>query len=184
MAPKRNSRDVLLRENIAPEANQQSCRGASKTESFAEKLHARASSVENTPLKKVVDEIKERCQRESEKGLYSTVSFFFDFVGDTEPVLVALEELHLQVVSLMITSRKHLRWEVSWGTPNKKPRKEDDAKAGNLVQECKICGQECNARRLHPCGHLLGVCCLQEVVGKKCPFCREEVIVSQKVFKP
>jgi len=84
----------------------------------------------------------------------------------------------VKVNQLRVILTGYLSYDVSWSAPAKKRR----LVTGNVILKCGVCMTDGPVARLHPCGHLLGCCCLEVAVGKKCPFCREETRISQNVF--
>ena len=150
--------------------------------SFADQLRAKAAYVAHTPLQMVMQDIMETCEGAAALGKHEENSCYLSFVGNVELVRIELELLDLQVKKLDKTSSA-LHWSVSW-SPDEVPAKKRRAETGNVNMKCGVCMTDGLVQRLHPCGHLLGACCLASTVGKKCPFCREEVRISHVVFQP
>ena len=150
--------------------------------SFADQLRAKAADVGHTPLQMVIQDIMNMCKGAAALGEHEKSSCYLSFVGDVELVRIELELLDLQVKRLDKSSSA-LCWSVSW-SPDEVPAKKMKVVTGNVNMKCGVCMTDGLVQRLHPCGHLLGACCLASMVSKKCPFCREEVRISQVVFQP
>jgi len=149
--------------------------------SFADQLRAQTAASGGTKLSKVIEKIKRDCFEASAKGHSKKSYVFLDFVGDLEAVRIELELMGLCVASLEMSGTS-LCYEVSWS--DERPTKRQRIATGNVQFDCGVCSTMGPVQRLHPCGHLLGSCCLKVAVGKKCPFCREEVRISQPIFNP
>lgn len=148
--------------------------------SFAEQLRAKTEAAGTTKMSKVVADVKQGCSAAAAKGHSKVDGYIHDFIGDIGEVRVELELLDLRVKELGMINTS-LNYEVSWSDerPAKRPRL-----AGNVQLSCGVCTALGPVQRLHPCGHLLGSCCLSVAVGKKCPFCRDEVSLAQAIFNP
>ena len=136
----------------------------------------------------VIQDVSERCRREAEKGFCNAQIFYSDFVGDDEKlsaIHVELDVLGLEVKRIE-RFRKDLIVEVFWpaSTQDIRLATSKRARGGNLELTCGVCMQDSVVQRLHPCGHLMGVCCIPQVLGDKCPFCRVKAITTQAIFKP
>lgn len=155
---------------------------------FAEELARLAQAHGGTKVADVIRDVSERCRREAQKGFCSALIFYGDFVGDDEKVSAIHAELEILGLEVKRVERfrKDLIVEVVW------PASIQDTslgacrrdRGGNLELQCGVCMQDSVVARLHPCGHLMGVCCISQIVGEKCPFCRVKAVTTQVVYKP
>jgi len=130
--------------------------------------------------------VKDRSLTQAKRGRSSTSVAIIDFMGDTEELVEELESLGFSEVKVAVNdlhpNLNFLDVEVFWESrPADKRRR---VGSGNLEIACAVCAQASVAKRLDPCGHLLGSCCVDTFVGKKCPICRVAAKVAQPVFQP
>jgi hypothetical protein len=155
-----------------------------RTGLFVDELVALVSARKPTNHLELLRKIKEDLLKEAKKGHTHGNIYFPDFIGNVREIRVELElMLGLRVERLGLSSDgTALMGKVTWGA--EAPPKRRKVLTGNLILACGVCTSSGPVQRLHPCGHLLGTCCVSEAAGWKCPFCREEVSLAQTVFQP
>lgn len=127
-------------------------------------------------------DVKRRCRQAANSGEMKTRCTILGYIHDPEEIRLGIADLGLSITKFEgHNDMRDLVIDIEWSSSLPM----QDNIGGNHEGCCRVCFSESSVlSRLHPCGHLLGVCCASRFHRKICPFCRQHVGLILNLYEP